>query len=88
MKENTPMKTNAELETLIQNLIERMNRVEANVANQQAELPEPHDPLVAAIDDALQVIDRGIDDLRDRLDQPAIEQGGILLAVRMALRGN
>jgi hypothetical protein len=40
MKENTPMKTNDELETLIQNLIERMNRVEATVAKAKSARPD------------------------------------------------
>jgi hypothetical protein len=49
MKENTPMTTSEELETLIQNLIERMNRVEASTAHRLSS--EQH--IRSSADDAL-----------------------------------
>jgi hypothetical protein len=47
------MKTDAELETLIQNLIERMNRVEAAVANMKPVAPADNTAAKCAIDQAI-----------------------------------
>ncbi len=56
------MKTNEQLETLIQNLIDRLNRIEANVANmsnQVSVMPIQNAPL-SAVDNAIRSIEAAV----------------------------
>lgn len=56
------MKTNDQLETLIQNLIDRLNRIEANVAkmsNQVSVMPIQNAP-PGAVDNAIRSIEAAV----------------------------
>lgn len=63
------MKTNDELETLIQNLIERMNRVEATMMQAK---PVKQD-LKKPIEEAIAILDRGVSAIASRVDEICCE---------------
>lgn len=56
------MKTNEQLETLIQNLIDRLNRVEATVANANNARPDRDEAgAFRAYDEAIEAIDNALE---------------------------